>query len=406
MHHIYLFRLLTLQAQQFPRQIPAGQQTFTTLSNLKNTLYFRGPFSFATGASVVRENISKSHSKSSKKRGHDPTVVTLKAVAEYVQLSPGTISAVLNDSPSSRHIPEGTRKRIVDAARHLNYKPNFFARYLRNKRTYTIGIMLNDIGSEYGGLVISGIEDYVRQKDYFFITGVHRHDPDLFARYERMLLERGVEGVITLDLHLPHAVRVPTVAIAGHHQHEGVTNIVLDHKCAARLALQHLAGLGHREIAVLKGNPASADSHERWQAIAEAAQSLGISIHEDLVVQLVSESTTPELGYAPAKTLLQRKRPFTALFAFNDISAIGAIRAFQEAGLRVPQDVSVIGFDDIKSAAYQYPSLTTIRQPLWDIGQTAAKTLLARIEGEEKYPLQVSVKPELIARESTAKAAR
>ena len=355
---------------------------------------------------MVRENISKSHSKSSKKRGHDPTVVTLKAVAEYVQLSPGTISAVLNDSPSSRHIPEGTRKRIVDAARHLNYKPNFFARYLRNKRTYTIGIMLNDIGSEYGGLVISGIEDYVRQKDYFFITGVHRHDPDLFARYERMLLERGVEGVITLDLHLPHAVRVPTVAIAGHHQHEGVTNIVLDHKCAARLALQHLAGLGHREIAVLKGNPASADSHERWQAIAEAAQSLGISIHEDLVVQLVSESTTPELGYAPAKTLLQRKRPFTALFAFNDISAIGAIRAFQEAGLRVPQDVSVIGFDDIKSAAYQYPSLTTIRQPLWDIGQTAAKILLARIEGEEKYPLQVSVKPELIARESTAKAAR
>src|SRR6185312_9086996 len=131
----------------FPDKIPAGLQTFTTLSNLKNTLYFRGPFSFATGASVVRENISKSHSKSSKKRGHDPTVVTLKAVAEYVQLSPGTISAVLNDSPSSRHIPESTRKRIVDAARHLNYKPNFFARYLRNKRTYTIGIMLNDIGS-------------------------------------------------------------------------------------------------------------------------------------------------------------------------------------------------------------------------------------------------------------------
>jgi DNA-binding LacI/PurR family transcriptional regulator len=384
----------------------AKLQTFTCFQNSGIRCILEGRSFLRQEQRVARDNSSKGHSKTAKKRGHDPAVVTLKAVAAYVQLSPGTVSAVLNDSPSSRHIPEVTRKRIVEAARHLNYKPNFFARYLRNKRTYTIGIMLNDIGSEYGGLVISGIEDYVRQKNYFFITGVHRHDPELFARYERMLLERGVEGVITLDLHLPHAVRVPTVAIAGHRQHEGVTNIVLDHKCAARLALQHLADLGHCEVAVLKGNPASADSNERWQAIAEAAQSLGISIHEDLVVQLVSESTTPELGYAPAKMLLQRKRPFTALFAFNDISAIGAIRAFQEAGLRVPQDVSVIGFDDIKSAAYQYPSLTTIRQPLWDIGQTAAKILLARIEGEEKYPLHVSVKPELIARESTGKAAR
>ncbi|HEY1464034.1 MAG TPA: LacI family DNA-binding transcriptional regulator [Terriglobales bacterium] len=353
-----------------------------------------------------REDISKGFSKNKKKREHGPAAITLKAVAEYVQLSPGTVSAVLNDSPSSRHIPETTRKRIVEAAQHLNYKPNFFARYLRNKRTYTIGVMLNDIGSEYGGLVICGIEDYVRQKDYFFVTGVHRHDQALFEKYERMLMERGVEGMITVDLHLPHAMRVPTVAIAGHHQLEGITNIVLDHKRAVHLAMRHLASLGHREIAVMKGNPASADSKDRWNAIVEASKGEGIRIPEELVVQLSSESTSPELGYPHAKKMLECGSPFTALFAFNDISAIGAIRAIREAGLRVPEDISVIGFDDIRSAAFHYPSLTTIRQPLLEMGKIAAKILLSRIEGEEDYPREVSVEPELIIRESTGKAAR
>jgi LacI family transcriptional regulator len=355
---------------------------------------------------VVRENITKGTSKAGRKKHESGAVVTLKAVAEHVQLSPGTVSAVLNDSPSSKHIPEGTRKRIIEAARHLNYKPNFFARYLRNKRTYTIGVMLNDIGSEYGGLVICGIEDYIRQKDYFFITGVHRHDPELFQKYERLLMERGVEGVIAVDLHLPYALQVPTVAIAGHQQYEGVTNIVLDHHRAARIALQHLVSLGHRDIAVMRGNPASADSQVRWESIVEAGKLLGIRIPDDLVIQLDSENTSPELGYPHVKTLLKRKRPFTALFAFNDISAIGAVRAFQESGLRVPQDVSVVGFDDIKSAAFHYPSLTTVRQPLWDMGKTAAKILLARIEGDDDYPKQLAVEPELIVRESTGKAPR
>jgi DNA-binding LacI/PurR family transcriptional regulator len=360
-----------------------------------------------TGVCVRREQNSKSPPKAAKKR-HVPGAgaVTLKAVAEHVQLSPGTVSAVLNDSPSSKHIPEMTRERIIEAARRLNYKPNFFARYLRNKRTYTIGVMLNDIGSEYGGLVICGIEDYVRQKDYFFITGVHRHDPTLFQKYERLLMERGVEGVIAVDVHLPHALQVPTVAIAGHQQYDGVTNIVLDHHRAAQIALQHLLTLGHREIAVMKGNPASADSQVRWESILEVSKALGIRIPEELVIQLDSENTSPELGYPHAITLLKRKRPFTALFAFNDISAIGAIRAFQEAGLRVPQDVSVIGFDDIKSAAFHSPSLTTVRQPLWEMGKTAAKILLARIEGDDEYPKQLAVEPELIVRESTAKVPR
>lgn len=335
--------------------------------------------------------------------GRPDNVVTLKLVAEYVHLSPGTVSAVLNNSPSSRHIPEATRKRILAAARELNYKPNFFARTLRNKRTYTIGVITREIGDVYGGLVIAGIENYARQKDYFFITGIHRHDPELFKKYLTLLLERGVEGVITVDLNLQQSIPVPTVAVAGHRQHGGVTNIVLDHQHAARLALEHLVGLGHRDIAVMIGDPSSADAADRWQAIAQLAREMGVPVRSELTVQMTGEESSPELGYPHAKELLSRKKPFSALFAYNDISAIGAIRAIRESGLRVPQDISVVGFDDIEGAAFHYPSLTTVRQPLRRMGEIAAKALLARIEGEDGDPREIAVEPEFVVRESTAR---
>jgi len=330
--------------------------------------------------------------------------VTLKNVADHVSLSPGTVSAVLNDAPSARHIPQPTRNRILAAARELNYRPNFFAQSLRKKRTYTIGVITHDIGEGYGSLVVAGIEDYARQKDYFFVTGVHRHDPELFEKYSRLLIQRGVEGFITIDLNLQHSLPLPTVAVSGHRQHKGVTNIVLDHRCAAVSALKHLVELGHREIAVMRGHPASSDAEDRWRAICEAAKEMGIEIRPELTVQIQSEESSPKLGYPYAQELLARRKRFTALFAYNDISAIGAIRAFQEAGLSVPTDISVVGFDDIQGAAFHYPSLTTVRQPLWRMGEIAAKMLLERIEGRTDYPTEVAVEPELIIRESTAKA--
>lgn len=332
-------------------------------------------------------------------------VVTLKHVAERVQLSPGTVSAVLNDSPSAKHIPESTRNRIVAAARELKYKPNFIARSLRHKRTYTIGVIPTDIGDGYSGLVIAGIEDYLRQKDYFFITGIHRHDPELFKKYSTLLLERGAEGVITVDLNLQHSIHVPIVAVSGHRQEEGATNVVLDQHRAARMAMQHLISLGHRDIAVMIGNPNSSDAVERWRAISRVAGELGVPIRPELTVQLAGEELGPALGYPYAKKLLARKRHFTALFAYNDISAIGAIRAFREAGLLVPRNISVVGFDDIQGAAFHYPSLTTVRQPLRRMGEIAARTLLDRIEGLQNWPKQIDIEPELIIRESTAKAA-
>lgn len=332
--------------------------------------------------------------------------VTLKAVAAHLGLSAGTVSAVLNDAPSARHIPKSTRERIVAAARKLDYRPNFFARSLRKQRTFTIGVIAHEIGDGYSSAVIAGIEDSARKRNYFFVTGVHRHDPELFEKYARLLLQRGAEGIITVDFNLAHSLPVPAVAIAGHVDNEGVTNIVLDHRHAAELALKHLTDLGHRKIAILKGHPNSADSKPRWEGVESVAREMGLELDPELVIQIDSTDSTPSLGYPFGKKLVEKKRPFTALFAYNDISAIGAMRAFQESGLRVPQDVSVVGFDDIAAAAFHYPSLTTIRQPLHKMGEIAVDMLLAQIEQRHELQREIAVEPEIAIRESTAPAPR
>src|SRR6266487_4187957 len=132
-----------------------------------------------------------------KREGKKHIAVTLKTVAEHAGVTPGTVSAVLNNSPASRSFPPHTKNRILAAARELNYRPHFFARTLRVKRTFTIGVITEEIGDPYGGMVISGIEQYLRQRDFFFLTVVHRHDPKLLETYSHLLLERGVEGFIT-----------------------------------------------------------------------------------------------------------------------------------------------------------------------------------------------------------------
>ncbi len=343
--------------------------------------------------------------KAQKKRvSKKPHPVTLQMVAERVGLTKGTCSAVLNKSPASRSVPLHTQERIFAAARELKYKPSFYALNLRVKRTYMIGVVAEEIGDPYGSLVISGIERYLRQKNFFYLTVAHRHDPKLLETYSHILMERGVEGLITVDTSINHPVPLPTVAIAGHRPMEGVTNVVLDHRRAARLALKHLTELGHKEIAFMKGSRFSSDSEDRWKAIREVAAELGIPMPMELIVQLEGDDPTPDLGYPFAKELLTRHHPFSALFAYNDISAIGSIRAFQEAGLRVPEDVSVVGFDDIQIAVHNSPSLTTVRQPLQKMGEIAARTLLNRIEDPDKWVAEIEIEPELVVRNSTAGA--
>jgi LacI family transcriptional regulator len=330
--------------------------------------------------------------------------VTLKTIAEHLGLTPGTVSAALNNSAAARSIPARTKNRIIEAARAFNYRPNFFARTLRLKRTYTIGVIAEEIGDAYGAMVISGIEEYLRTNNYFFLTVIHRHDPKLLQTYAQMLLTRGVEGFITIDTSLVEKLPLPTVAVAGHERVDGLTNIVLDHKRAARLALEHLRDLGHEEIAFIKGQTISSDSAARWNAICDVAQQLDIRIRPELTIQLEGIDSTPAIGYPFAKQLLARKHPFTAVFAYNDISAIGSIWAFRETGLRVPEDISIVGFDDIPGAAYANPGLTTVRQPLHKMGQIAAQSVVDLIEGRGEYVPEIAIEPEFVIRQSTGPA--
>ena len=170
------------------------------------------------------------------------------------------------------------------------------------------------------------------------------------------------------------------------------------------MALEHLLALGHRKIAFMKGQPRSSDSEDRWKGVCKVAQELGLEMDADLIVHLEFDDPSPQLGYPYAKQLLARKKLFTALFAYNDISAIGAIRAIQEEGFRIPQDISVVGFDDIPWAAYHTPSLTTVRQPLGKMGEMAAEVLIRMIEHDGEDSSEIAIEPTLVVRESTGRA--
>ncbi|HZR57869.1 MAG TPA: LacI family DNA-binding transcriptional regulator [Terriglobales bacterium] len=326
--------------------------------------------------------------------------VGLKKLAEHLGLNPATVSVVLNEVPG-RSIPQATRDRIKAAAKELNYQPSLLARSLRNRRTLTIGILVPELGDGYHTQVLSGIGDHLMDAGYFYFTAHHRHRENLVEEYSQMLIGRGAEALIAIDTALEHSFSVPVVAVAGHRAIEGVTNVVLDHRFAAELTLTHLRSLGHQRIAFMRGQPFSSDSDERWRSIVAVAREVGISIKPELIIQLDRDLSSPELGYPVMQQLLSAGKRFTAVVSFNDMSAIGAIRALQDFGLRVPEDVSVIGFDDIKAAAFNNPRLTTIRQPMSNIGRIAAQCVLNRIHGTERFREHITVEPELIVREST-----
>ena len=332
--------------------------------------------------------------------------VSLKSLAEHLGLSKAAVSFVINRSPAAKSIPQRTQELIRKAARELNYRPNHLARSLRQQRSYTIGVVVPEISEGYAALVMSGIEDHLLQEGYFYFVVSHRHRDDLIEEYPNLLQQRAVEGLIAVDTTLSEGAYVPVVAVSGHRDVPGVTNIVLDHARAAMLAVEHLVKLGHRRMAFIKGQEFSSDTAVRWDSVSAAVAELGVEINDRLVAQLEGESSSPELGYLITRKLIASGEQFTALFAFNDISAIGAIHALREAGRRIPEDVSVVGFDDIQSAAYQNPGLTTVRQPLRQMGVLAAETVLQRIiaPAKQPYPKEIIVEPGFIVRGSTGPA--
>ncbi len=387
-----------------------------------------------------------------------PGHVNLKMLAEHLQLSQTTISLVLNNSPSAKSIPPETRQRVLDAAEKLNYRPNYFARSLRQSKSMSVGILAPDLSEGYFTRVMSGVVEELTAARYFYFTACHDWRPELMAEYPRLLVERAVDGFLLLNTPAHIDVPVPVVAISAHGSEPNVTHIVLDHGKAVAMALAHLHHLGHRRIAFMRGPKVIPDSDFRWEGIQVAARELGLSLDPSLITRIDSGAwregngaekasseransekpgpgksssakssplksspaktaqhpMSPEIGYEPMKQLLATTRDFTAIFCFNDIAAIGAIRALTEAGLRVPADVSVVGFDDIQSAAFYTPSLTTVRQPLNEMGKRGARILLDRIArlnaqngdtpSSTDLTAEVVMQPELVIRESTGPA--
>lgn len=342
-----------------------------------------------------------------KRSGNSPEVVrrsiTQKELADHLGLSAATVSVVLNGSRWADSIPQETKDLILSTARRFNYRPNLLARSLRTRRTSTVGVIVPEISEGYTASVLSGIEDCLLQEGYFFFVTSHRHRPDWLDEYPKEFLARGVDGVIAVDTRWKQKLPVPVVTVSGHNSMSGVTNIVVNHQRASHLALRHLVELGHRKIAFIKGQHFSSDAEIRWNSTVEAAAALGIPVSPRLTVLMEENSPSPQVGYQLVKKLLQTREPFTAILAFNDISAIGAIRAVFDAGLRVPTDISVVGFDDIQGAAFQLPRLTTIRQPLRKMGRTAAEVVLQHLNTRswEHSMREIMVEPELVIREST-----
>ena len=331
--------------------------------------------------------------------------ITLKKLAEHLGLSRTTISLIISDVPDANRFPEETRHRVRDAAKKLGYRPNYFARSLGSKRTYLIGVMAPDFGNGFESTVLSGFERRLLSTGYTSFISTHLWSPSLLQQHVETLCDRGVEGLLLINSTPAQPPGIPTVTICTDRSPIWSTRVSIDNAFGIGTAIDHLASLGHRDIAFIKGPKGSGDTEERWNAILVTCKRLDIRVDSRLTVQLERLEPTgtrhAEEGRMAAQTLLGRGKRFTAVVAFNDISALGAMTALREAGRNVPEDVSVVGFDDIEFASIAYPALTTVRQPLHEMGGTAAELLLRKLANEKDVE-DVRVCPSLIVRGSTA----
>lgn len=343
--------------------------------------------------------------------------ITIRDVAEESGFSAATVSIVLNNAPLARYIPPPTKKRIETAAKKLGYRPNVIARFLRSKRNHTVGVMVFDLSDPFCMPVLRGIEDSLSQASYLPILADVRNERSRFERYLERMLDRQVEGLIVvanwlfvdIDFLADLEKRNVPAAVIGRDLGRGtISSVMVDNETGARIALEHLYSLGHRKIAFIRGPKMLIDTAPRWRGIREFARSVGLALDRRLVVDL-PESRDPnssfEGGFRLTEELLKHKRRFTALMAFDDMTAYGAIRALAKAGVRVPEHCSVIGFDDVAPSALSTPPLTTIRQPMETMGSTAVGLVLegisAVIEKRDIAAVHRRVAPELVVREST-----
>ena len=345
---------------------------------------------------------------------------TIKDVAKESGFSSTTVSIVLNDSTLARYIPLVTKKRIQKAAKELGYHPNLFARSLRSNRSHAVGVMVFDMTDPYCTLILRGIENALYTASYLPILTDVQNERSRFERYLEMLLGTRVEGLIVIanwlfmDINLLGDLEkssIPCVMVGRELDDNKISSVIVDNEAGGQLALEHLYSLGHRKIAFIKGPKALFDSSPRWMGVRKYSEAKGLKLDPRLIVALPG-SRDPISGFEDAYRftldLLKRKHDFSAVLAFDDMSALGSVRALAKVGLRVPKQCSVIGFDDTPPAGICTPALTTVRQPMEAMGSLAVTVLLEAIEAvretRDYHAVHRKVLPELVVRESTATA--
>ncbi len=332
---------------------------------------------------------------------------TIKEVSKLARVSPATVSRVLNGTTP---VAGGTRRRVIEAVAALGYKPNAFARGLATNRSGGLGITLNEISSPFSGALVAGVEQVAREAGLHLMVSSGFADRDLERSSIDFLLERRCDGLVVQaegldDDALIELVRngpAPVVVFGRTIAEIAASCVTMDNELGGELGTRYLLEHGHRHIGHISGPLSFPDARDRLHGYRRALEAAGVAFDERYVV----ESTFQEEGGGQAaQRLIQRAPELTAIFASNDQMAAGAMRALREVGLEIPHDVSVVGYDDVFLARYLSPALTTVRQPLVEMGRAAAHALLARLRGERREVVH-RFDPELVERQSVARNAR
>lgn len=324
---------------------------------------------------------------------------TMQQVAERAGVSTALVSLVMRNAPN---VSDHRRKRVLDAADELGYRPNVLARNLAARRTNTIGLVLNDLHNPYFAEITDGIEHAAEQAGQRILIGNGRHSPAGESSAVETFLEFRVDGVIVagslaLDAVCTAARSTPMVVVGRADELEHADTVHVDDALGAKHAVDHLVSIGHRRIAHIDGGD-SAGAPERAHGYAEAMRSHGLEAH----IRFAHGDFTEAGGAAAAHHLLDGGERPTAIFAGNDLSAVGAFDVMMDRGLSIPDDISLVGFDNTALAAMAHLALTTIDQPTFDLGAAALELLLERVHHGRTESKRVIRRPDLVVRESTA----
>lgn len=340
-------------------------------------------------------------------------MVTIKDVAKEAKVSIATVSLVLNNSESNLPISEATKERVKTVAEALGYRPNIYAKSLRTQKSYIVGILTFDIVDPFCAYVLRGAEELFNKNGYYPMISDLQNDEQKLHQYVHLFKDRKVDGLLLLanSLHVDDQLiydlqkeEIPLIVIGREVSGIVVPTVVTDNVGGSFQATEHLISLGHRRIAFILGPSGYVDSRQRWEGSLMALKKHGIEVDPDLTVEGKISSWGPEAGYLSMKKLLLQHKPFTAVVAFDDITAFGAIRAIGEANLKIPEDISVVGFDDIPAAAFYNPALTTIQYSMMDMGRVGAKMLVRHLSGKslDKMNNRIVAESTLVVRNSTS----